>query len=138
MYSIIKSRKLGVNLWRVLIAFLLIVTIFTMAGCQPDEGDEGDEGIVITQEFELVTCYIEHRNETNLYGGITEVDQFLHYGYVDESGKVIFDEMRFGSYLNFQVTDETPKCIIEASRNSKTYTFKLTREMYKNINYSQQ
>ena len=103
MYSNIKSRKLGVNMRRVIIAFLLIVTIFTMVGCQQDEGE------VTTQEFELVTCYIEYRNVTNGFGGVVRVDEYLHYGYVDESGKVIFDEMSFGSYLNFQVTDETPK-----------------------------
>lgn len=132
MYSNIKSKKLGVNLRRVIIAFLLIATIFTMVGCQQDEGE------VTTQEFELVTCYIEYRNVTNGFGGVVRIDEYLHYGYVDESGKVIFDEMSFGSYLNFQVTEETPKLIIEATRNSKTYTFQLTREMYKNINDSQQ
>lgn len=132
MYNSIKSKALGVRIRSLLLVFLLLISMFTIVAC------DDKEDVVTTQEFELVSCYIEYRNITNGFGGVVRIDEYLHYGYVDENGKVIFEEKTFGSYLNFQVTEETPKYIIETNGNKKTYTFQLTREMYKNINDSQQ
>ena len=132
MCNNIKTKALGVRIRSLFLVFLLIISMFTMVAC------DDKEDVVTTQEFELVSCYIEYRNITNGFGGGVRIDEYLHYGYVDETGTVIFEEKTFGSYLNFQVTEETPKYIIETNGNKKTYTFQLTREMYKNINDSQQ
>ena len=133
MYNNIKSKTLGVRIQSLLLVFLLIASVFTMVACDSDS----TEDLVTTKEFELVSCYIEYRNKTNNFGGILRTDEYLHYGYVDDNGKVIFDELRFGNHLNFTVTEETPKVIITTSKNEITYAFELTREMYNNLNSGQ-
>ena len=132
MCNSIKSKALGVRKRSLLLVFLLIISMFTMVACDNKEEE------VTTQEFELVSCYIEFRNKTNGFGGILRTDEYFHYGYVDENGKVIFDEMYFGNHLDLRITEETPKVIITTSKNSKTYAFELTREMYNNLNSSQE
>ncbi len=132
MCNSIKSKTLGVCKRSLLLVFLLIISMFIMVAC------DSEEKVVTTQEFELVSCYIEYRNKTNGFGGIIKTDEYLHYGYVDDNGQVTFGEMPFSNYLELKVTEETPKVIITTSNNNKTYAFELTREMYKNINSSQQ
>lgn len=92
---------------------------------------------VTTQEFELVYFYIEYRNVTNGFGGIVGTNKYLHYGYIDANSKVIFDEIFFSSWINFEITEETPKVIVVVGKNSTDYTFQLTRKMYEDINSSQ-
>ena len=133
MCNNIKAKTLGVHFRSLLLIFLIIAIIFTLIACDSDD----TEDVVTTEEFELVYCYIEYRNQTNGFGGITGTSEYLHYGYVDDNGKVIFDEIEFGYYLNFTITEETPKIIITTSENETTYTFELTREMYNNLSSSQ-
>ena len=133
MYNNIKSKTLGVHVRNLLLIFLIIASFFTLIACDSDD----TEDVVTTQEFELVYCYIEYRNQTNGFGGITGTSEYLHYGYVNDNGEVIFKEMSFGNHLNFTVTEETPKIIITTSNNKTTYAFELTREMYNNLSSSQ-
>jgi len=130
MCNNIKEKALGVRSRRVILVLLLIISILTMVACDSKESQ------VTTQEFELVSCFIEFRNETNGFGGITRTDKYLHYGYINEEGKVTFDEKYF-DYGEYELTEETPKVSIKTSKSETTYTFYLTREMYENINTSQ-
>lgn len=134
MCNNIKSKTLGVRIRSLLLVFLLIASVFTMVAC---DSYSTEDVVVTTEEFELVYCYIEYRNQTNGFGGITGTSEYLHYGYVDDNGQVIFDEMSFGNHLNFTVTEETSKIIITTTKNKTTYAFELTREMYNNLNSSQ-
>lgn len=131
MLRSIKITKLGVYARRGMLVLLIVISLFTLVACNKKNEQ------VTTQEFELVSCYIEYKNVTNGFGGIVRTDEYLHYGYIDANSKVIFDEMSFGSWINFEITEETPKFIVVAENGSKDYTFQLTREMYKNINSSQ-
>ena len=131
MCNNIKSKALGVRKRSLLLVFLLIISMLTMVAC------DSKEDVVTTQEFELVSCYIEYRNITNGFGGVVRIDEIFHYGYVDDNGQVIFGEMSFGNHLDLKVTEETPKVIITTSRTKTTYAFKLTRKMYNNLNTSQ-
>ena len=126
----IKSKSLGVRIRSLLLVFLLLVSMFSLVAC------DNSEDVVTTQEFELVSCYIEYRNETNWMGGIIKTEEYFHYGYVDDNGQVIFDEMYF-EYLDLKVTEGTSKVIITTSKSKTTYTFELTREMYNNLKPSQ-
>ena len=130
MFNNIKSKLLGVRIRSLLLVFLLIVSMFSIVAC------DNKEDVVTTQEFELVSCYIEYRNETNWMGGIIKTEEYFHYGYVDDNGQVIFDEMYF-EYLDLKVTEGTSKVIITTSKSKTTYTFELTREMYNNLKPSQ-
>lgn len=132
MYNNIKLKTLGVHKRKVLlIFFVIVINMFTMVACMNNEIQ------LTTQEFELVSCYIEYRNRTNFYGGVMGTDEYLHYGYANDNGQVTFDEIRSGYYIDFQITEETPKVIIKTSPTETTYTFQLTREMYNNLNSSQ-
>ena len=72
------------------------------------------------------------------FGGIIRTEEYLHFGYVDGNGQVIFDETYFGNHIDFQVAEGTPKVIIKTSNLYGTsHAFQLTREMYENINSSQ-
>jgi len=99
MCNNIKSKALGVRKRSLLLVFLLIISMLTMVAC------DSKEDVVTTQEFELVSCYIEYRNITNGFGGVVRIDEIFHYGYVDDNGKVIFGEMSFGNHLDLKVTD---------------------------------
>ena len=131
MCNNIKSKALGVRKSILLLAFLLIISMFTMVAC------DSKQEVTTTQEFEVVSCYIEYRNVTNGFGGIHRTDEYLHFGYVDDNGKVIFKELHFGNHIDFQITEGTSKVIITTSNSKTTYAFQLTREMYNNLNSSQ-
>lgn len=130
MCNNIKSKALGVRKRSLLLVFLFIISMFAMVAC--------DKTVqVTTNEFELVSCYIEYRNRTNGFGGVLGTDEYLHYGYVDSNGHVTFKEIIMGYYIDFQLTEGTPKVTIRSSSVETRYTFQLTREMYNNLNSSQ-
>ena len=131
MCNNIKSKTLGAHKRKLMLVLLLVISMLTMVAC------ESKPVQVTTTEFELVSCYIEYRNKTNLYGGVLDTDEYLHYGYADSNGNVTFKEIIMGYYIDFQLTEETPKVIIRSSSVETRYTFQLTREMYNNLNSSQ-
>lgn len=140
MHNDIKTKASGVHKRNIVLVFLLAISMNTMVACDSDTQEfefyKEERKQETPQEFELVSVYIEYRNITNKFGGVVRTDEYIHYGYVDENGQVIFDEM----YLKkddicFQVTEGTPKIIITTS--PETYAFYLTREMYSNLNSSQ-
>lgn len=131
MCNNIKSKTLGVHKRKLILVLLLTISMFTMLGCDY-------KGLqVTTYEFELLSCYIEYRNQTNMYGGILRTDEYLHYAYTNGNGKVIFDEMPIGYHVDFQLTEGTPKIIMRSSSAKKEYIFQLTRDMYNNLNSGQ-
>ena len=103
MYTSIKSKTLGTRKLSFLLAFLLIFSMFTMVACS------SKEETVTTQEFELVSCYIEYRNETNWMGGIIDTDEYFHYGYVDENGHPKY----YGRFNQGVVTINLPRIAYE-------------------------
>ena len=131
MCNNIKTKALGVRKTSFLLVFLLIISMFTMVAC------DSNKEVTTTQEFEIISCYLEHRNVTNNFGGVLRVEEYFHYAYLDDNGKVIFKEMLFGDYIDFQVTEGKPKVIITTSKSKTTYAFRLTKEMYNYLNSGQ-
>ena len=132
-----KTNKKAGNIRQVLIILVIILTLFSIVACA-----DNDENTT-NQEYELVSCYIENRNETNGFGGIMKRRNILHYGYIYENRKVIFDEQEIVSGLiEFEIAydspKETPKVIIMEDQGKIIHVFRLTREMYLNINNSKQ
>lgn len=131
MCNNIKERISGVHKRKIILVILLVISMLTMVAC------ENKPMQVTTSEFELVSCYIEYRHKTNLYGAILDTDEYLHYGYVDSNGDVTLKEIIMGNHIEFKLTEGTPKVIIKSSSVETRYIFQLTREMYKNLNSSQ-
>ena len=127
MCNNIKSKILGVHKRKLILVFLLVISMLTMVAC------ESKPVQVTTCEFELVSCYIEQRNETNIYGGVLRTHEYIHYAYIDGSGNVRLAERIMGVHINLAITEKTPKVIINDSWVETTYTFYFTREMYNKL-----
>ena len=114
-------------------AFLGVVILLMVSICIAGYVNQGPKRIVSTEEFELVSCYVEIRDITNGFGGIEGTKEYLHYGYIDANGNVEFDEMQF-QYANYNITEETSKLIVVKNNRGQTdTTFLLTKGMYNNL-----
>lgn len=127
MLSVIKSKKFNIVKRSLLLLYFVVIFSFTMVAC------DNKESVITTEEFELVSCYVESRNETNLYGGVLKTKEYFHYAYVNDEEKVVFDEI-YLPWAEFEITDKTSKVIITSNNGSTNYTFKLTKEMYNKLN----
>lgn len=134
MFNNIKLKTLGVHKRKLILVFLLVISMITMVAC------ESKPVQVTTSEFELASCYIEQRSETNIYGGVLRTHEYIHYTYIDGSGNVRLRELIMGIDVNLKITENTPRVVITGSDSwwvETTYTFYLTREMYNNLYTSQ-
>ena len=127
MSNSIKSKVLGVRERRIILVFLLVIIILTMVAC------DGIKPQVTTYEYELVSCYVEIRNLTNLYGGTIQTNKYVHFSYIIGNGNVKSQEKQIGDFTYFQITDGTPKLPITTGFGDASYTFQLTREMYNKL-----
>lgn len=124
-------------LWCILIFCVIAVVSILFVTMPEEENAIMQKTQIESQEFELVSCCVEFRKETNAFGTIVKTDEYLHYGYINEDKKVNFKAINKRlNYINFELTEETPK-VINFGKEKNNYTFKLTREMYNNLSTSQ-
>lgn len=90
-------------------------------------------------EFELVSCYVEVRQTTNVIGRVVDTQKYFHYGFKD-GDSVIFKEKRmlntydYTNYrLRFEITEDEPKIIQEYNTYQVVLTFMLKKDMYDSI-----
>lgn len=113
------------------VCLVVIFGLYLLSGVKDASEDYKKE--ITEQEFEIVSCYVELRNRTNMVGGLLGTDKYLHYGYLNSDGKVTFEEICFEKEFDFRLTEGVPKVIITTDENNKTYVFELTREIYNNL-----
>lgn len=119
----------------ILIIFIIIISMFITACSRyayPEEKQKEPEVL----EFELVSCYVEVRQTTNVIGRVVDAQKYFHYGFKD-GDSVIFKEKRmintydYTNYrLRFELTEGEPKIIQEYNSYQVVLTFMLKKDMY--------
>ena len=122
----------------ILIIVIIIISMFITACSRyayPEEQQKEPEVL----EFELVSCYVEVRQTTNVIGRVVDTQKYFHYGFKDGDSIIFKEKQMLNTYdytnyrLRFEITEDEPKIIQEYNTYQVVLTFMLKKDMYDSI-----
>lgn len=108
------------------VAVVILMFLILCCGCSEGTSVNSEQAEIVPQEFKLLSAYIEMRPLTNNFGGILRTDEYFHYSFSTDSGKVIFEEIRMP--VDFELGDENKILQYGSYR-----VFIMTEEMYSQV-----